>query len=310
MPHVDDEIGSCVGFIGFPSEQGFIADGTCFFVMVQEETEVFYYLVTARHLVRPLRLGGAEREPLDSKVAIRFSRLMRPPLVLETIRREWTCPTDRHVDLAIRPFDYRAAAPDGDLAFLPLLINGENPIVLSDERWEQEGGRIRTGDEIFIPSLFPGHVGERRNIPVIRFGHIAAPALEPVRVGSPTVPAFLIETRSLGGISGAPVFLHLRPLTIRNLPRAPLDASGRRTVPYALIGMVLGAHGGRYASDFVTVDPEEDITTRDAEFNAGISVVLPIQHALALIESDPLKQSRLATLDAIKRQSGFRPTDA
>jgi hypothetical protein len=183
-------------------------------------------------------------------------------------------------------------------------------MVLSEERWIEEGGPLKMGDEIFVPSLFPAHVGERSNIPVVRFGNIAAPALEPVRVGSPTVPAFLIETRSLGGISGAPVFLHLRPLAVRNVPHATLDDLGRRIVPYALIGMVLGAHGGRYASDFVSVDPGENIIASDAEFNAGLSVVLPIQHVIDLLDSDDLKRGRLESLEAVQNQSGFRPTNA
>jgi hypothetical protein len=174
MPHVDEEIVSCVGFIGNSTEQGFAADGTCFYVAIREETENFYYLVTARHLVRPLKMGGVEREPLDGIVEVRMSRVTKPPLVLRTVRGEWVCPADRHIDLAVRSFDYRSAAPDGDLYFTPLALWGDNSVVLSEERWNQQG-KPRIGDDIFIPSLFAGHIGERRNIPVVRFGHIAAP---------------------------------------------------------------------------------------------------------------------------------------
>ncbi len=303
---IDEEIAACIGFIGVNSEHGFIADGTCFFVQFPEETEAFLYMVTARHLVRPMRFGK-ETEPLDGIVSVRLSRKTKPPLVLQTRREEWICHPNRFVDLCVRPFDHWQLNPDGDLFLASVELVGEKSLVLTPERWERVG-KISLGDEIFIPSLFPGHVGERRNIPAFRFGNIAAPPLEPVRVGSPAVPAFLIETRSLGGTSGAPVFLHFKPELPRDAPRFFADGPGGRIVPFALIGMVLGAHSGKYASDFVTTDAEENLISTDAEFNAGLSVVLPIEHVVELIQSDEFRSARLVTLDAIKKQSGFRHT--
>src|SRR5690606_30737090 len=66
----------------------------------------------------------------------------------------------------------------------------------------------RPGDPVFIAGVFVGRVGDRRNIPVLRLASIAATADEPVAWGSPRRPAYLIETKSLGGTSGSPVFLH------------------------------------------------------------------------------------------------------
>ena len=303
---MDEEIAACIGFIGINSERGFIADGTCFFVQFPEETEAFLYMVTACPLVRPMQFGK-ETEPLDGIVSVRLSRKTKPPLVLQTKREEWTCHPNRFIDLCVRPFDHRRLNADGDLFLASVDLVGEKSLVLTPERWER-AGKISLGDEIFIPSVFPGHVGERRNIPAFRFGNIAAPPLEPVRVGSPSVPAYLIETRSLGGISGAPMFLHFKPELPRDAPRFFADEPGGRIVPYALMGMVLGAHSGQYASDFVTTDARENLITKDAEFNAGLTVVLPIEHVVELIQSDEFQSARLATLEAIKKQSGFRHT--
>lgn len=303
--HVDQEIADSVGFVGFHSEHGFCADGTCFFVAVHEETEQFHYFVTARHLVRPLNSDGSERELVDGTVLVRLSRGTKPPLIQKTIRSEWVCPSDRHIDLAILPFDYRAAGQDGDLHFHAFIVISPNHGILYNEQ-PHAHGKMRMGDDVFIPSVFSGHVGEQHNIPVIRFGHVASLPLEPMRYGSPTVPAFLIETRSLGGISGAPVLLHLDPGAPRNSPKGH-ESGNIRMVPYALIGMVLGAHGGGYGTDFAA-DPDGTTVNADAQFNAGLSLVLPMQHVLDLLQSEALARPRATALEEIKRVSGFRPT--
>jgi hypothetical protein len=304
---IDEEILLCVGFIGAPSERGFVADGTCFFVHLTEETESFHYVVTARHLVRPIKFGQ-ELLSLDGDVRIRVSRETKSPHIINTIRKEWIVHPDHHIDVCVLPFDIRREDPDGEFHLSVLSICGPTSI-LYQPTIERFHGPIAVGDEIFIPSLFPGHVGEQRNIPVVRIGNIAARPIENIRIGSPTVPAYLIETRSLGGISGAPVFLHLSPSSARSAMKSQTTQIGRN-VPYALIGLVLGSHSGRYASDFVEADDNENIVTKDADFNAGISVALPIKHVLDILNSDELKGSRLAAIEEIKKQSGYRPASA
>ena len=264
---------------------------------VHEETEQFHYFVTARHLVRPLNRDGSERESVDGTILVRLSRGTNTPFIQKTIRSEWVCPTDCHIDLAIFPFDYRAADQGGDLHFHAFIVISPNHSILYDEQ-PYAHGKMRMGDDVFIPSVFSGHVGEQQNIPVIRFGHVASLPMEPMRFGSPTVPAFLIETRSLGGTSGAPVLLHLNPSAPRNSP--PGHESGNiRMVPYALIGMVLGAHGGNYGRDFAA-EPDGTIVNADAQFNAGLSLVLPMQHVIDLLQSEVLARPAATALEKIE----------
>jgi hypothetical protein len=306
---IDYEIAKCIGFIGAQTPIGFAADGTCFFVRIDEETEAFTYIVTARHLVRPIKFGK-ETESLNGIVRIRVSRKTKDPLLLETIRSSWVPHPNRHVDVCVRPFSKAEFDSEDELDFHTLIVNdGVNTILFSDFQAERFGP-ITMGDEIFIPSLFPGHVGENRNIPVVRVGNIAAPPLEVIRVGSPTVPAYLIETKSLGGISGAPVFLHLQPGMRSNAPLSTKSEKGDYSVPYALIGMVLGLHSGQYASDFIQTDTAEAIVNRDTDFNAGLSVVLPIESVLELLRSDDMTSARKASLKAVERQSGYRPASS
>jgi hypothetical protein len=99
---------------------------------------------------------------------------------------------------------YRLAGweKDGDLDIIAL----DAPRMFLDQVREDHFG-FGIGSDIFIPSAFVSMAGEKQNIPIVRFGHVAAVALEPTD-GSPRKPAFLIETRSLGGMSGSPVMFH------------------------------------------------------------------------------------------------------
>ena len=73
---------------------------------------------------------------------------------------------------------------------------------------------------------------------------------EPIEFFSPNRPAYLVETRSLGGLSGSPVFLHRYPDRPRGdlvtmgyaqaIPGRPMADRTPVVLPYALIGMVLG----------------------------------------------------------------------
>src|SRR5689334_8050250 len=92
-------------------------------------------------------------------------------------------------------------------------------------------------DEVIFPGLFSHHAGNDRNIPIVRRGTIAAIPGEKVtteRMGK--INAFLMEARSIGGLSGSPVFVHLgENRVLKNDPRA--IANPQRDY---LIGLVHG----------------------------------------------------------------------
>jgi hypothetical protein len=154
---------------------------------------------------------------------------------------------------------YRLAGweKDGDLDIIAL----DAPRMFLDQVREDHFG-FGIGSDIFIPSAFVSMAGEKQNIPIVRFGHVAAVALEPTD-GSPRKPAFLIETRSLGGMSGSPVMFHTDPG--RRFKREPLPTdpnTGLRIAPYLLVGILIGTWHGQYASDFL--QPENSGLLTDA----------------------------------------------
>jgi hypothetical protein len=303
---VDDQILNCTGFIGTPTELGgFSVWGTGFFVCVYEEAFGFAYFVTARHVVWPDSSRRGVEGPPQGDIFIRVNKSDGSGTTpLKSARSEWLFHDDRLVDLCALPF----------LISSDLDKDGHDVGILNTEMFysvvaRSRPNRIGIGDEVFITGAFVGRVGERKNIPVVRVGNIAAMPLEPIDFGSPRHPAYLIETRSLGGISGSPVFVNL-------FPNAPSDRSaaikkthpqrGEETLfPYAVVGMVLGAHGGHYAPDFALENDADIHPPKDADFNSGISVVMPDSEIEKFLLSPKVAKGRQQAMEERRRQSGY-----
>ncbi len=64
---------------------------------------------------------------------------------------------------------------------------------------------IGLGDEVFITGLFGYVAGSQKNIPIVRVGNIAMMPDEKVPTEGEPMEAYLIEARSMGGLSGSPV---------------------------------------------------------------------------------------------------------
>ena len=132
--------------------------------------------------------------------------------------------------------------------------------------------------------------------------------LEPIDFASPRHPAYLIEARSLGGLSGSPVFLNFaEPRSGRRgfgPPRKNLVASHEKRqpdalIPYRVLGMMIGAHGGDYSSDFIS-ETDTDIrpARSDMELNSGMAVVLPDSQIEDFLNSAEIKGFRMAHIEA------------
>jgi hypothetical protein len=286
------QILNTVAFIGLPGECGFIALGTCFFVEFTQADLDFLYVVTCRHLVKTL-----------DKSYIRVNRKNLPPVEIEFKKDDWISHSDNKVDISIAPWNKKEFDADDSLLVSPIGLKAA-----LDKNIIQYAA-MSIGDGLFMPSLFVGRVGDQKNIPVMRIANLAAMADEPVWGGSPMRPAYLIETRSLGGTSGSPVFLNVHPERIPGrTSNAPITKDdGSYSVPYLLIGIFQGIHSGQYKDDFVIDEAADRVLPQDVDFNAGIGIVLPVSQIIETIEQPSLSQPRLATIEKKHRQSGYRP---
>ena len=82
--------------------------------------------------------------------------------------------------------------------------------VLVDAPVAERNG-IGPGDELFAIGLFSLRVGTQRNIPIVRSGILAAMPYdsEPFTKDGHPYHAYLAEMRSIGGLSGSPVFIFM-----------------------------------------------------------------------------------------------------
>jgi len=311
---VDDRIRFCTGFVGMGSNEDFTAHGTCFCVHVIEEDFSFDYLISAQHLLWPNRRKNPVQPP-DTPMMVRLNTVEGTSRVIPAPPKDWFYPDDVSIDICALRFDELSHNLSDELDVKSVNLR---TMIVGPHNAAQVG--LSLGDEVFICGAFVGRVGYRKNIPVVRIANIAAMPDEPIDFASPRKPAYLIETRSLGGTSGAPVFLNLQNTRVHRqhhgqvLGITPaLDPTRSKThliLPYLLLGIFIYFHGGNYSQDFVSEDDSEIHPLKDADFNAGIGIALPVSLIVDLLNSPIVKDARMKELEAKKRKSGARPASA
>jgi hypothetical protein len=148
---------------------------------------------------------------------------------------------------------------------------------------------IGVGEEVFITGLFVNHAGRKRNLPIVRAGNIAQMPEEPVYVGERfgDMEAYLVESRSVGGLSGSPVFAYLDP------SRQHTDISTGKS--FLRIGggpryYLLGLMHGHFEVD----SPNEGLgrLPNSEKINMGVAIVVPVSKILEVINLPELEKER------------------
>ena len=196
---IPDEVKKCVLFIGIGHPDDNIHFGaTAFLVMVPNEYVNFCYLVTAKHSIQSIR-NTIEKEP-GKKMYLRANLASGSAAIVEMEPSRWSFHPDDTVDVAIMPF---GQASQFDHAAISI------ETFLSEEVSRTE--QIGIGDELFLVGLFQVFRKAKRNIPIVRVGNIAAMPEESIPTQLGDIEAYLIECRSLKGLSGSPAFVMVGP---------------------------------------------------------------------------------------------------
>ncbi|MDO8953522.1 MAG: hypothetical protein Q7V63_01580 [Gammaproteobacteria bacterium] len=127
---------------------------------------------------------------------------------------------------------------------------------------------IDCGDEVFITGLFKHYAGNTRNSPIVRIGNIALMPSEKIQVNEHLIDAYLIESRSISGLSGSPVFVNLGD--VRKLDDKVMHAKGDHIPP--LFGLICG----HFDSKKEGVDAISDMTSNQEKINVGIAIITPV----------------------------------
>lgn len=248
------EITQSVVFVGYQKADGtFIYCGTAFYYTKVEGCPC--YAITARHVIDGIRSLG-----LDS-VYIRVNLKNGKSAHYSSKIEEWYFhPTDKSIDVAI----IKTGVPD-NFDHLVLL---ESLCITDEIINEQEVGQ---GDAVSITGLFRHHHGVDRNIPIVRTGNLASMLVQQIVTKNyGEIEGYLIEARSIGGLSGSPVFLNLGSIRM---------IKGR--IKYNIDGIPVHHLLGLIHGHFDVKSTELDDATQDGglsadKVNTGIAIVVPI----------------------------------
>ena len=274
MPRISDQILRSIVYL-YPSEAeawaGERAGGSGFVAWIEGEDEAgHYYVVTASHVVRE---GG-------SPVA-RFNT-----------------PDDRTHVLPF-PADAWFHHPDGDdvaIAVLPaeefyrLGLTGVPPMLFVDpELMEREN--LGPGDECFFVGRFMAHDGGvERNFPSVRFGNLATPLTRIPHDRGFDQESFLVESRSLSGYSGSPVFIYSAAVV-------SLNATEMQTIATSQI-FLLGLDWSHLNDYEPVLGGDKKTPVEPKEFvkrNAGMMGVVPAWKICELLCDEEMMELRRET---------------
>lgn len=270
---VPDEIRKCVCFVcAADSDGNMIPQGTAFFIgLPRSGVDGFWvYLVTAKHV-----LYGIQSTRPDGQFSLRVNRVSGDAGFAPTRVDDWFTHPDPTLidDVAVLPW-----APDPqevDYKFFPVeQVAAEEAMTALD---------IGVGDEVCLPGLFVHHVGQDRNVPIVRVGNIAAMTEQAVRTKIGTLEAYLVEARSIGGLSGSPVFVNAGPA--RTTPTGNFTLS---PPSFHLLGLM----HGHFEVPVKQVVPELAWTSE--AINMGIAIVPPASRIFDVLNGPTLSERRAA----------------
>ena len=299
--HIADELRRCVVFFGYedatPGRGGINCIGTGFLL----NYEGLGYLVTTQHLSHELgddpfllrinkQDGSSENEHVDGA--------------------QWIKHPDPTVDLAASPL--LLDPKDGyDAIYL-----GAESLCLTKDQLKTEN--IGIGDFTYTIGLFRLMSGEKRNLPVCHSGAISLiPGDEKIPTldwrditGSKTIltEGYLIETQSLAGLSGSPVFtrsdLLFDPMGLTALgmdligpPLRPLES---KKVLWPRVQLrLLGLWQGSWTLPPDQVKAGQVGSAPGAKVPLGMGVVVPCYKILELLDQPEVKEIRSRMVDVL-----------
>lgn len=248
---VPETIRKCVAFVGLQMPNGgYRIVGTAFFILNDQTKNKIPYVVTAKHVIEGIKGLGLE------KVFLRINTFDNSSKWVETKTENWIDTDNSTIDIAFSPYQLN---DEDDLILYPVSA------IFSNEDLEKEDWG--TGDEIYIVGLFTFHAGKNRNIPIVRIGNIASTIEEKIQTEYGPMDAYLIEARSIGGLSGSPVFINNGALRFRDNSLKYKDEG----VQLRLIGMIYG----HFDIDSGKIDSVLEDSPNKQNVNTGIGIVTP-----------------------------------
>jgi hypothetical protein len=171
---------------------------------------------------------------------------------------------------------------------------------------------IGPGDDAYSVGRFINHEGKQKNLPTTRFGCIAQMPWEKINQLRKNEPAFdqesfLLEMRSIGGYSGAPIYMEF-PTWAPTRPGQKVSMPPDRSISHG--PWLLGINWGYLVGEPLAVyrrgdkpsDPDED-TRYYAASNSGLMAAVPAWKLTEFLNDPRVARLREAAIN-MKKKSG------
>lgn len=257
------------------------------------------YSINPHNIVFPSHLYAVTNKHVARRgfPVIRLNTIDDKIDVLELEHHDWIPHPDGD-DLAIAPIDL----PEDRHSFYAIDVREfvhPNQLSYSDGSFliYPDAPRIGAGDDTFMVGRFVTHDGQQKNTPSLRFGSIAMLPFEKVKLEDGYMQeAFLVETRSLSGYSGSPVFVYRPTTETTHIPTRNPYVDSYSTSITDLVGrpMLLGIDHG-HKRRFKKVVNGAGITHPHGwkiETNTGMAVVIPAWRLKDWLEKPELVMQR------------------
>lgn len=284
---VHSAIPKTVVFVGVETNGRFHPVGTGFIgTYPAYDGHLFYFLITADHVVEMIN---------GDSVWIRVNR------------RNGGCSTLKipkdHRDISYKnDISICAFEADADFFDFRTVSLSRTDFDAHRNKWDWD-----IGDEVAVIGLYGSHFGQSKNVPITRIGHIALMPGEPVISHRGELPAYLIEGKSISGLSGSPVFLNAPMWRMKDGELALL----KKPLIFP-IGMVLGYHSVESKEDQIPVPAIQGEPVEQAgpmvDRNTGLTTVVPIERVIEMIEAPEVQDRLKKAVDAHRKAQGFKPS--
>jgi len=251
--------------------------------------EGFIYAVTNCHVIGHILQDGGTPH-------IRINSDNGEPLILGVPATAWKYHPDGD-DIAIAEIDVEPP----EMLYVSFPEHFVKPEYLEPNSWH-----IGPGDSVYMVGRFMHHDGKKINTPVVRYGNVSLNPGDGDKIYNRDTghydEVFLIESRSISGYSGSPVFVYIVPYDERNKPPEPevhtfiVTGLTPRTRVF-LLGINIGNTSG-VKPVLMEKDKKEvpfrfdDGTGLWSEYNTGIMRIAPAWKIQELLDAEEFKMIR------------------
>lgn len=306
---VSENIRKCVGFILIEQfkpdmkTKYYQSIGTVFFVTKPiGEGRSRAFMITARHVIENAAKKGIKafhiRSWGKSQSTIRVNdQLVTAPFHMTSKLENWKFHHDETVDAA----------------YCSVHASLRSPSTIGTEQFatqeDIDNGYVQLGNDIIITGLFSYHQGDNTLEPIVRVGNIAMlPRDKILTRGFGKMEAYIIEARSIGGLSGSPVFLHQHRIWTDNNTQPDFEELNQKinegsiapSLQWGSRFRFLGLIHGHWDEEITADNLVEDVS--GGQINVGAAVVVPAKNIFAMIDSAQVREKDAAMLAEFKQR--------